>query len=313
MTERRTDAVDDGAGEEDPRKQLWVRAGVAGGLITALLGGLAVFDYVSRPPAPAEAPLPTRPIAPAQVTPEVGRDAPPDVVRAGSEATAPETAPPQEESAPPMLPGGGVAADTEAPSRAMRSGRIGEGSRGAASPAGAVTQHVRTPRQASAPPTQSGAPAAPLPPPAVAPAASSAQVIPRPPVVQEAPHPAPAAATASQAPRPAVSAAPVASGAVAPRQVLPAASAVAPAPVAQVATSPAQSAAQRPYVLEFGVFSSVASAEALRARLAQAGIPSQLETRVVVGPFADRKEALAAQARLREKGIDPGTLLPVGR
>lgn len=61
------------------------------------------------------------------------------------------------------------------------------------------------------------------------------------------------------------------------------------------------------------MFTSVASAEALRARLAQAGIPSQLETRVVVGPFADRKDALAAQARLREKGIDPGTLQPLGR
>ena len=67
------------------------------------------------------------------------------------------------------------------------------------------------------------------------------------------------------------------------------------------------------YVLHFGMFSSVATAEDLRARLAQAGIPSQLETRVVVGPFADRRDALAAQARLREKGIDVGTLQPFGR
>lgn len=82
---------------------------------------------------------------------------------------------------------------------------------------------------------------------------------------------------------------------------------------APAAASTARGEAVRPYVLEFGVFSSVASAEALRVRLAQVGVPSQLETRVVVGPFADRKEALAAQARLREKGIDPGTLLPLGR
>lgn len=143
MTERNTDVADEVAGDEDPRKQLLIRAGVAGGLIAALLGGLAVFDYVSRPPVPAEAPLPTRPIAPAQVTPDVGRDAPPDVLRAGSEASAPDTAPPQEESAPPMLPGGGVAADSEAPSRAMRSGRIGEASR-AVPPhaAGSVAQHA---------------------------------------------------------------------------------------------------------------------------------------------------------------------------
>jgi cell division protein FtsN len=66
-------------------------------------------------------------------------------------------------------------------------------------------------------------------------------------------------------------------------------------------------------VLQFGVFSNVASAENLRTRLAQTGIPSQLEVRVVVGPFADRKDALAAQARLRDKGIDIGTVIPLGR
>jgi hypothetical protein len=33
----------------------------------------------------------------------------------------------------------------------------------------------------------------------------------------------------------------------------------------------------------------------------------------VVGPFADRKDALAAQARLRDKGIDIGTVIPLGR
>ncbi|MBN8284222.1 SPOR domain-containing protein, partial [Zoogloea sp.] len=35
--------------------------------------------------------------------------------------------------------------------------------------------------------------------------------------------------------------------------------------------------------------------------------------RLIVGPFADRREALAAQARLREKGVDSGMLLPLGR
>jgi len=69
----------------------------------------------------------------------------------------------------------------------------------------------------------------------------------------------------------------------------------------------------RGYVLQFGFFSSVASAEELKARLAQAGVPSQIETRLIVGPFADRKDALAAQARLREKGVDVGVLLPLGR
>lgn len=312
MTERNTDVADEVAGDEDPRKQLLIRAGVAGGLIAALLGGLAVFDYVSRPPVPAEAPLPTRPIAPAQVTPDVGRDAPPDVLRAGSEASAPDTAPPQEESAPPMLPGGGVAADSEAPSRAMRSGRIGEASR-AVPPhaAGSVAQHA--PASPTPTPVRQGVvetphgqvSGAPVPAPA-APAPASA----RQPVAQEVPQSAPV--TTPQAQRAAVSAAPAAAGIVAPRQAAPTLSPTVPAPV-QATASPARGEALRPYALEYGVFSNAASAESLRARLTQAGIPSQLEIRVVVGPFADRKEALAAQARLREKGIDPGTLLQIGR
>lgn len=88
--------------------------------------------------------------------------------------------------------------------------------------------------------------------------------------------------------------------------------AVAPAAVQKpVPVAGAESA--QAYVLQFGFFSSVASAEALKARLAQAGVPSQIETRLIVGPFADRREALAAQARLRKKGVDSGVLLPLGR
>ena len=41
MQEQNTPDLDS-AGEEDPRKQLWIRAGVAIGLISVLLGGLAV-------------------------------------------------------------------------------------------------------------------------------------------------------------------------------------------------------------------------------------------------------------------------------
>jgi DedD protein len=301
MTERNNDAVDDMAGEEDPRKQLWIRAGVAGGLIATMLGGLAIFDYVSRPPAPEEAPLPTRPIAPAQVTPEVGRDAPPDVLRAGSEEAAPEAVAP-EESAPPMLPNGGAPSDTEAPSRAMRSGRIGEVSRGVPPHAGSTAHAPASPVQGGTS-AQQPVPAAPE----VRASAPVAAAVPHPSTSQEPPRPV---AAAPQASRPVVAAAPTVPAppaASTQRQAVPAANAAA----APVAASPAQPS--RPYVLEFGVFTNAANAEALRARLAQVGIPSQLEMRVVVGPFADRKEALAAQARLREKGIDPGTLQPLGR
>ena len=106
MTDR-PDVPDDNE-DEDPRRQLWVRAGVAGGLIAVLLGGLAVFDHLSRPPQPEAVVVPTKPIAPAQVTPlpEPGRDAPPDVVRAAA-PTEPEPQPPVEgSSTPPPLPTG---------------------------------------------------------------------------------------------------------------------------------------------------------------------------------------------------------------
>ncbi len=255
MTEEQQAPDQDATAEEDPRKQLWVRASVAGGLIGLLLGGLSLFDHLSRPPEPAEIVLPTKPIAPAQVAPETGRDAPPEVVRAGEavESVPPEAAPATSEgSAPPILSEG---------ERAERVGRIGEGTRPLARP-----------------PVSAGGAPAPAPVGAVAPVSRPAGVVPAP----SAPAPAPAATAA-----------------------LPA-----PAPAAAVAGK--VEAAPR-YVLHFGMFSSVATAEDLRARLAQAGIPSQLETRVVVGPFADRRDALAAQARLREKGIDAGTLQPFGR
>lgn len=272
MTEEQQVPDQDATAEEDPRKQLWVRASVAGGLIGLLLGGLALFDHLSRPPAPAEIVLPTKPIAPAQVAPETGRDAPPEVVRAGEavESVPPEAAPATSEgSAPPILPEG---------ERAERVGRIGEGTRPLARPPVSAGGGP-APRSVAAPAVSAPVAAVPAPVGAVAPVSRPAGVVPAP---SSVPAPAPAATAA-----------------------LPA-----PAPAAAVAGK--VEAAPR-YVLHFGMFSSVATAEDLRARLAQAGIPSQLETRVVVGPFADRRDALAAQARLREKGIDVGTLQPFGR
>ena len=129
MQEQNTPDLDS-AGEEDPRKQLWIRAGVAIGLISVLLGGLAVFDRLSRPPVPEEVVAPTRPIAPAQVASEAGRDAPPDVLKSGVPGT--DAAPgsdvpplPAEGSVPP-LPG---PVKDEGAVRGERGGRIAEGSR----------------------------------------------------------------------------------------------------------------------------------------------------------------------------------------
>jgi DedD protein len=58
-----------------------------------------------------------------------------------------------------------------------------------------------------------------------------------------------------------------------------------------------------------GVFSDVANAEELRAKLEKAGIRASIEARVHVGPFASRAEAEAAREKLRQIGISEAVLL----
>lgn len=72
---------------------------------------------------------------------------------------------------------------------------------------------------------------------------------------------------------------------------------------------PATPTAAKPYALQLGVFSDVANAEELRARLEKAGIRASIEARVQVGPFASRAEADAARVKLRELGIADAMLL----
>jgi DedD protein len=62
-----------------------------------------------------------------------------------------------------------------------------------------------------------------------------------------------------------------------------------------------------------GVFNNLANAEELRAKLEMAGIPSQIEARVQVGPFATREEADAAREKLRSLGMDTGILTAIKR
>jgi DedD protein len=90
-----------------------------------------------------------------------------------------------------------------------------------------------------------------------------------------------------------------------------------PAPAGSAHRVPEHQPASRPLVqatarnlgLQLGVFSNVANAEELRAKLEQNGIPASIEARVHVGPFATRAEADQARAKLKELGI--GDSLPI--
>jgi len=91
----------------------------------------------------------------------------------------------------------------------------------------------------------------------------------------------------------------------------------APTPTPQPAASPVKTPASARlfsgFVLQAGVFSNPQLAEELRAKLILSGVPSSVETRVQVGPFSTRQEAEAAQARLKELGIQTILVAPAGR
>jgi DedD protein len=67
------------------------------------------------------------------------------------------------------------------------------------------------------------------------------------------------------------------------------------------------------FAVQLGVFSNVGNAQELQTKLKQAGIPAQLETRVQVGPFANREEAVRAQDKLRSLGLGKGMLVVAGK
>lgn len=67
------------------------------------------------------------------------------------------------------------------------------------------------------------------------------------------------------------------------------------------------------FVVQLGVFSSTENAEDLRGKLQQAGILAKLETRVQVGPFASKEDALKAQEKLRRLGLGNGMLIPTAK
>lgn len=65
------------------------------------------------------------------------------------------------------------------------------------------------------------------------------------------------------------------------------------------------------FTLQLGVFSNIKNAEALQRKLKQAGINSQIETRVQLGPFRTKEEATHAQEKLRRLGLATGMMVPL--
>ena len=57
-------------------------------------------------------------------------------------------------------------------------------------------------------------------------------------------------------------------------------------------------------MIQVGVFTSPANAQALQKQLRRAGIESHLETRVHLGPFKDKRDAEKALARAKRLGIN---------
>ncbi len=68
--------------------------------------------------------------------------------------------------------------------------------------------------------------------------------------------------------------------------------------------------APKGFLVQVGVFMTAANARALQKKLADKGIPTYTETRVVVGPFKDRAEADAVIAQLKELGVTGVVVAP---
>jgi len=91
--------------------------------------------------------------------------------------------------------------------------------------------------------------------------------------------------------------------------LVPAPRATSAAPLQEAAPdgAPAEKTASTPgkaYLVQVGVFTSPANAQALQKQLQRAGVEAHLETRVQIGPFKDKREAEKALARAKKLGIN---------
>lgn len=227
-----------GEGPADLKRSLLRRMGLAGLMIVALLGALALFDYANAPDdSPSTGQQFTEPVPVRKkesVEPVTVADAPADA-SADARAVVPAVDRPAAASVTP--PPANTAA---APAASGKTGPPGEPPPG---------------------PEVAARPA--LPPPARHPVESSA------------------AAAASQ----------------------PAAG--------QFPGAPPLTAG---YVLQSGMFADPGRAEEWQARLAQEGIPSTIEARLQIGPFASRTEAEAARRKMNRLGLEtPGSVRRSGK
>ncbi len=64
------------------------------------------------------------------------------------------------------------------------------------------------------------------------------------------------------------------------------------------------------YMIQVGVFTSPANAQALQKQLQRAGIEAHLETRVQLGPFKEKRDADKALSRAKKLGINAVLVAP---
>ena len=265
-----------GAAHGDIKRKLAMRMGVAAVMIVGLLGGLALFDYLTVRPAPEPAaPLFTEPVP-------VGRRS---SMAAGSES-------PREEKKAPETP-----ASPDKPIPSLEAPPKPEVAAQPTLPAVAPGAHSGASKGAA---TSGSAARGATPSPAVSGVASVQQS-------QGQVKSAPVART-TEPKRPAVTAEP--EGSTAPP--MPASRSATEAPVREEKKAlppPTPPRLFSGYGVQAGVFADPRRAEELHARLVQSGIPASIESRVQVGPFKTREQAEAARAKLKELGVD-GVLLP---
>ncbi len=81
-------------------------------------------------------------------------------------------------------------------------------------------------------------------------------------------------------------------------------------PTANIRIAVKPPATSKAYVVQVGVFTSPANAQALQQQLVKAGIPAHTETRVQLGPFEDRREAETALAKVKKLGVNAVLVAP---